>query len=172
MRRLAAALALAFAFVALAAAAQAAELRVPKSGPYAFRVTVPKGWHSKYDALGGLLVVPPASSQHAMLYLAILTDEKYRGQPPSMVAAEVARLAGVDTIESQKPATISGRQGTAYFGSIVKKAPRYERKVKIVLLRLGPATWAQQWIVTQPGMNYVEADAFNKALDGITLTGP
>ena len=161
---------LALTLIALAASAQAAELRVPKSGPYAFRVTVPKGWHSRYDALGGLLMVPPAASQHAMLYLAILTDAKYRGQPPSMVAAEVAKLAGIETIDSQKPATIAGREGTAYFGNIVKKAPRYERKAKIVLVRLAPDTWAQQWIVTQPGMNYVETNALNKALDGITLT--
>ena len=54
----------------------------------------------------------------------------------------------------------------------MKKAPRYERKAKIVLVRLAPDTWAQQWIVTQPGMNYVELNALNKTLDGITLTGP
>jgi hypothetical protein len=168
MRRLV----LTLSLLAFAAAAHAAELRVPKTGAYAFHVTVPKGWHSRYDALGGLLMVPPASSQHAMLYLAILTDAKYRGQPASLVAAEVAKLAGIETIDSQKPAQISGRDGTAYFGNIVRKAPRYERKAKIVLVRLAPNVWAQQWIVTQPGMNYVETDALNKALAGITLTGP
>jgi hypothetical protein len=157
---------------AFAAAAQAAELRVPKDSPYAFHVTVPKGWHSKFDAFGGLLMIPPAPSQHAMIYLAVLKSEKYRNQSDSVVAADVARLAGVEKIESQKPAKISGRQGTAYFGIIVKKAPRYERRAKIVLLRLAPDTWAQQWVVTQPGMNYVELNALNKTLDAITLTGP
>jgi hypothetical protein len=158
--------------LAFAAAALATELRVPKDSPYAFHVTVPKGWHSNYDAFGGLLMVPPAPSQHAMIYLAVLKSEKYRNQTDSVVAADVARLAGIEKIESQKPAKISGRDGTAYFGTIVKKAPRYERKAKIVLLRLAPDTWAQQWVVTQPGMNYVELNALNKTLDAITLTGP
>jgi hypothetical protein len=151
-------------------AAAAAELRVPKSGRYAFHVTVPKSWVAKYDTRGGLLMVPPAASQHAMLYLAVLTDQKYRGQSDSVVAAEVAKLAGIAAIDSQKPAQISGRDGIAYVGTIVKKAPRYERKAKIVLVKLAPDTWAQQWIVTQPGMNYIELNALNKALDGITLT--
>ena len=142
---------------------------MPKNSPYAFHVTVPKGWHSKYDAFGGLLMVPPAASQHAMLYLAVLKSEKYRNQsdassPPTSPASPASRA-----IESQKPAKISGRDGIAYFGTIVKKAPRYERKAKIVLVRLAPDTWAQQWIVTQPGMNYIELNALNKALDGITL---
>ncbi len=176
MRRLVVLLWLCCGFAAAQAAA-AAELRVPKSGAHFFRVTLLKGWHGKFDAGGGMLIIPPPTSQHAIIYLGILTDAKYRGQDDATAAAAIARndakLAGLDKlekIESEQPAQISGRNGTAYFGTI-RTRPRYVRKAKIVLVRLAPDTFAQEWVVMQPGMGYVEAAALDKALANITLGG-
>ena len=39
-----------------------------------------------------------------------------------------------------------------------------------MLVRLAPDVWAQEWIVTQPGMNATERAALERALDGIALT--
>ena len=158
-----------FSLIAIAAAlpAQAESLRYPKSGAHAFRIELPKGWKATADKRGGLLLVPP--DNHAMIYLAILTGDHFRGQPESAVAGDVAKLAGIRQIEGQAPAQISDVQGTAYFGELQDK-PGYARKAKIVLVRLAPDVWAQEWIVTQPGMNAVERAGLERALDGIALT--
>jgi len=158
------------------AAAQAAELRVPKEGAHFFRVTLLKGWHGKFDRSGGMLLIPPPASQHAMIYLGMLSDGKYRALADAAAMAQIAqrdaRLAGIDTLEkidSEKPAQISGRNGTAFSGSIRSRRPRYARKATIVLVRLAPDTFAQEWVVTQPGMGYVERDALDKALANIAI---
>ena len=40
--------------------AQAKELRFPNTGKHAFLVDLPKGWQTKTDARGGLLLIPPS----------------------------------------------------------------------------------------------------------------
>ena len=154
--------------------AQAAALRFPPTGKHAFLIDLPKGWQTKTDTRGGLLLIPPAPSQHAMIYLGILVDDKLRGQPVSAVAAQVAKSVGVETFDKEEPArmTVSSGavlRGTAFYGKIPEKRG-LARKAKIVIFPLEPSTWAQAWIVTQPGMNSVEYKAFDRVLNNITLT--
>src|ERR1700690_387209 len=47
--------------------AQAAALRFPPTGKHAFLIDLPKGWQTKTDARGGLLLIPPSQSKHAMI---------------------------------------------------------------------------------------------------------
>src|SRR5664279_4073068 len=124
--------------------AQAKALRFPPTGKHVFLVDLPKGWQTKTDARGGLLLIPPSQSQHAMIYLAILVDDKLRGQPVSAVAAQVAK---------EEPARMTDPQGailrgTAFYGKISEKIPEQRglaRKAKIVIFPLEPNTWAQAW---------------------------
>jgi hypothetical protein len=109
-----------------------------------------------------------------MIYLGILVDDKLRGQPVSAVAAQVAKSVGVETFDKEEPARMtvpSGAvlRGTAFYGKIPEKRG-LARKAKIVIFQLEPSTWAQAWIVTQPGMNSVEYKAFDRVLNNITLT--
>jgi len=150
-------------------AAHASEIRVPKTGKYAFHVTLPKGWRTKTDTRGGMLLIPPYQ-ERAMVYLAVLTDEKFRGQPDAAVAEDVAKIAGIETIDRQHSAQISNLNGTAFYGDIRAKRPGFVRKAKIVLVKLAPDTWAQEWVVTQAGMNPVERDTLDKAIENITLS--
>jgi hypothetical protein len=154
--------------IVLAAAlpARGESIRFPKLGAHAFQVELPRGWKSTADKRGGLLLVSP--DNHAMIYLSILTGEQFRGRPESAVAGDVAKLAGISQIEAQAPAQIADLKGTAYFGELREKKG-YARKAKIVLVRLAPDVWAQQWIVTQAGMNAVERAALERALAGISL---
>ncbi len=160
---------------AAALPAPAKELRFPPAGKHAFLVDLPKGWRSKADAAGGLLLIPPTASQHAMIYLGIITDEKLRGQPIEAVAAQAAKAAGVAAFDKQEPARMtvpSGAvvRGTAFYGKIPEKRG-LSRRARIVIFPLEPGTWAQAWSVTQPGMNHVEYEAVDKVLNSITLTG-
>jgi hypothetical protein len=154
--------------------AQAKALRFPQTGKHVFLVDLPKGWQTKTDARGGLLLIPPSQSQHAMIYLAILVDDKLRGQPVSAVAAEVAKSVGVETFDKEEPARMTDPQGavlrgTAFYGNIPERRG-LSRKAKIVIFPLEPNTWAQAWTVTQPGMNPVEYKAVDQVLNNITLT--
>jgi len=149
-----------------------------QTGKHAFLVDLPKGWQTKTDARGGLLLIPPSQSQHAMIYLGILVDDKLRGQPVSVIAAEVAKSVGVETFDKEEPARMTDPQGailrgTAFYGKISEKIPEQRglaRRAKIVIFPLEPNTWAQAWTVTQPGMNPVEYKAVDRVLNAITLT--
>jgi hypothetical protein len=156
-----------------ALSAHAGEIRFPKTGKHAFLVDLPKGWKTKTDARGGLLLLPPADRQHAMIYLGIIIDDKLRGQADSAVAAEVAKTVGIETFDKQEPARMtipSGGvlRGTAFYGKIPEKRG-LARKAKIVIFPLEPNTWAQAWTVTQPGMNSVEYKAVDRVLNSVTL---
>ena len=160
--------------LAAALPAQAKELRVPKNGKQALIVDLPRGWQTRIDKLGGVLVIPPAQRQHAMLYLGIVHDEALRGASNEAVAAKLGRKAGVTSFGKQEPARMTDRKGavhrgTMFYGKVPEKRG-YARDAKIVIVPLAPATWAQAWIVTQPGMNYVETDALDKVLGSITLS--
>ena len=125
MRRLCLLFCLIGAVAAGALPAQAAALRFPPTGKHAFLVDLPKGWQTKTDARGGLLLIPPSQSQHAMIYLGILVDDKLRGQPVSAVAAQVAKSVGVATFDKEEPARMtvpSGGclRGTAFYGKITE----------------------------------------------------
>src|SRR6202142_3235164 len=178
MRRLCLLLCLIGAVAAGALPAQADAVRFPQTGKHAFLVDLPKGWRTKTDARGGLLLIPPSQSQHAMIYLGILVDDKLRGQPVSAVAAAAAKSAGVATFDKEEPARMtvpSGGviRGTAFYGKIAEKIPEKRglaRKARIVIFPLEPNTWAQAWTVTQPGMNPVESKAVDQVLNSITLT--
>jgi hypothetical protein len=154
----------------LALPAQAERFRFPPTGKYAFRIDLPRGWTTKTDKLGGMLLIPP--NQYAVVYLSIIVDDKLRNQPNSVVAAKQAKIVGIESIDSHEPARISdGRtifRGTAYYGKMPEKRG-FARKAKIVIIKLTPNTWAQVWTVTQPGMNPVEANALDNALNAITL---
>src|ERR1039457_1235877 len=119
--------------------AQAAALRFPPTGKHAFLIDLPKGWQTKTDTRGGLLLIPPSQSQHAMIYLGILVDDKLRGQPVSAVAAEVAKSVGVETFDKEEPARMTDPQGavlrgTAFYGKIPEKRG-LARKAKIVIFQ-------------------------------------
>jgi len=165
-----------FCLVAVAGApARAAEFRFPQAGKHAFLVDLPKGWHSKADAKGGLLLVPPADAQHAMLYLGIIVDDSLRGKPLEAVAAAAAKPSGVESFDKQEPARITDalgavHRGTAFYGKVSEKKG-HVRKAKIVIIPLADNTWAQTWIVTQPGMGYVEYKKFDAVLESLTLAG-
>jgi hypothetical protein len=153
--------------------AHAAEFRFPKTGKHAFLVDLPKGWRTKPDARGGLLLIPPAEHQHAMLYLGIVVDGTLRGKPLDAVAAQAAKTSGVESFDKQEPARITDakgavHRGTAFYGKVPEKKGQF-RKTKIVIIPLAPDTWAQAWIVTQPGMNYVEYNALDAVLTSLTL---
>ena len=170
-------LALLVALAALAGA-QAAELRFPPSGPHAFHLTLPKTWHSKTDARGGLLLIPPATQQHTMLYLAMLTDASLRAQDDGNAAAQLAqqaaKTAGIALNDKRDPARVTGTKGatiyrgTAFYGRLPAKRG-LARTAKIIIIRMAPDTWAQVLVVTQPGMNAVEIVALDQVLNSITL---
>lgn len=154
-------------------AAHAEAFRFPKKGKHAFHVNLPKGWNTKVDTRGGLLLVPPY--QHAMIYLGIVVDDKLRNQPDRAVADEVAKTVGIEHIDSEGRARVTGSNGAAIysgaaFSGIMPAKHGFARKAKIMIFRLEPNTWAQMWIVTQPGMNAVESNALDQVLNGITLT--
>jgi hypothetical protein len=174
MRRLLVLLCL-VAFAALPVRAGAAEFRFPQTGKHAFLVDLPRGWVTKPDAKGGLLLIPPATRQHAMLYLGILTDDTLRGKPLEAVAAAAAKPSGVTSFDKQEPARITDakgavHRGTAFYGKVPEKKGRF-RKAKIIVIPLGDNIWAQAWIVTQPGMGYVEYSKFDAVLSSLTLAG-
>ena len=155
--------------------AQARELRVPADGKHALIVDLPRGWVTKTDARGGLLLIPPAEAQHAMLYLAVTADDSLRGKPLEAVALQAAKSSGVEKFDKQEPARITDakgavHRGTAFYATVPEKHG-FKRKAKIVIIPLAPKTWAQAWIVTQPGMNHVEYDKLNAVLESITLAG-
>jgi hypothetical protein len=155
----------------VALAAQADELRFPPTGKHAFRVNLPNGWTTKIDTRGGMLLIPP--NEYALIYLAILVDDKLRNQPDTAVAAEQAKIVGIETIDGQSPARISDGKtiyrGTAFYAKMPAKRG-LARKAKFVIVRLEPNTWAQVWTLTQPGMNSIESDALDQVLNDITLT--
>jgi hypothetical protein len=173
MRRLVVLLCIMVGVTAGGLAADADAFRFPKTGKHAFHVNLPKGWQSKVDTRGGMLLVPP--HPHAVIYIAILVDDKLRNQPDSAVAAEVGKTGGVQHINQQGPAQVSNPAGTAFykgtaFHGELPASHGLARKAKIVIFHLEPNTWAQVWIVTQPGLNAVESDAIDQVLNGITLT--
>ncbi len=159
--------------LAFAAPAQAKELRFPHAGQYAFRLELPPGWTSNVDKRGGLLLVPPEG--HAMIYLAIVTDDKLRGREDSAVVRAVSAVAGVVMADKQDPERITTTdgtriiRGTAFYGTMPGKHG-LTRRARIVVFNLAPATWAQMWTVTQAGMNAIETAALAKVLDGLSLT--
>lgn len=162
-------------FALAALPASAVEFRFPKSGTHAFLVDLPRGWVTKPDARGGLLLIPPTNAQHAMLYLGIITDDALRGKPLESVAAAAAKRSGVEGFDKQEPARITDAKGAvhrgiAFYGKVPEKKGRF-RKAKIIVVPLGDNTWAQAWIVSQPGMGYVEYSKFDAVLESLTLAG-
>jgi hypothetical protein len=159
--------------LATALPAQAVELRFPKTGKYAFHIDLPKTWRTKADTRGGLLLIPPAANQHALIYLGILVDDKMRGQPDSAIAEALGKTVGIAAFDKDEPARVIDkagaiRRGTAFYGKIPEKRG-LSRRGKIVILPLEPNTWAQVWTVTQPGMNPVEYKTFDQVLNSLTL---
>src|SRR3954469_1658349 len=175
MRRLIAVLCL-VVFGAAAAqifAADAAELRFPKTGKHAFLVDLPRGWHTKPDARGGLLLIPPATSQHAMVYLGIITDESLRNAEIGAVALAAAKPSGLDHFSTKEPARITDQKGvvhrgTAFIGKVPEKHNMF-RRAKIIIIPLTPGVWAQAWVVSQYGASPVEQRALEAVLDSLTL---
>jgi hypothetical protein len=172
MRRFFFLLATLAALPAAALPAAARSLQFPPDGAHAFRLDLPRGWKSTTDKRGGLLLVPP--DDHAMVYLAIVTDGALRGASDSAVAAKVTKIAGVVMNDKQDPESITAAdgirivRGTAFYGTLPARHG-LARRARIVLFKLSPDTWAQVWTVTQPGMNAIETRALGKVLDGITL---
>jgi hypothetical protein len=159
--------------LAVAWPAPAAPLRFPKTGAHAFLLDLPRGWQTKTDTRGGLLLIPPASHQHAMLYLAFTVDDSLRGAPLSAIATHAGNAAGVGAFDKEEPARITDAKGavhhgTAFYGRIPEARGLY-RRAKIVVVPLAPNAWAQAWIVTQPGMNRVEYETLDAVLNSIVL---
>lgn len=157
-----------------AGAASAQPFRFPQDGTFAFRGDLPKGWSKKTDKSGGLLLIAPG--ERALVYLAVTTDEKLRGKPARAIADQVANVAGIEQLADQGAARISDadggkmRRGSAFSGMMPAKRG-LARKARIIVIPLAAATWAQVLTVTQPGLNPVETDALDRALNGLTLGG-
>jgi hypothetical protein len=156
-----------------AASGHAAALRFPKTGKHAFLVDLPKGWHTKPDAKGGLLLIPPATSQHAMLYLGIFTDDSLRGAELGAVAMAAAKPSGLERFSTKEPARITDQKGvvhrgTAFIGKVPEKNNMF-RRAKIVIIPLTPGVWAQAWVVSQYGASAAEQRALETVLDSLTL---
>jgi hypothetical protein len=159
--------------------AGAAELRFPATGAKAFRLDLPKIWARRADAHGGLLLIPPAGEQRAMLYLALIVDDASRADASLAAALRIAESAakpvGILLDGSEAPARVTdptGRtvfHGMAFTGTMPAKRG-YARAVRMVILRVAPDTWAQVMTVKQPGMNAAEIAALDRVLNGITLT--
>ena len=151
----------------------AGALRFPQTGKHTFDIDLPKGWQTKTDARAGLLLIPPAQRQHAMIYLGILIDETLRGEPDQAVAAELGKTAGIKSFDKQEPARITDirgaiHRGTAFYGRIPAKRG-LSRKAKIVIVPLESNTWAHLWTVTQFGIDPIEYQALDRVLNNITL---
>src|ERR1043166_1576848 len=134
--------------VLAAATAQAAQMRFPAEGKHAFLFDLPAGWQSKPDAMG-LLLIPPAAQQHAMVYIGIIANDSLRGGSLEAVAAYVAKPAGVADFDTKEPARITDQKGathrgTAFYGKIVERRG-FARRAKIVIIPLAPGIWAQAW---------------------------
>lgn len=173
MRRLVLLLCLAAAWPA-----QAKELRVPAAGTPALALDLPRGWHTKTDKEGGVLLIPPATSQHAMLYVGVLRDDELKGAMDVAVAAKVGRAVGVTGFDKQEPARVTDQKGAVHKGtSFTAKVPEkgaaakrgLYRRARIVIIPLTPGTWAQAWTVAQPGVGAHEQRALDAVLDSITL---
>ncbi len=110
-----------------------------------------------------------------MIYIAIVMDDKYRDQPDSVIASAVGKIAGIQTFDKQESARISDsngttfHKGTAFYGKMPASFG-FARMAKLMIFRLEPNTWAEVWIVAQPGLNAAEADSLEQTLNGITLT--
>lgn len=164
---------LVFLLAAAALPAQAKLVHFPQSGAYRFNFDLPDGWRTAADKRGGLLLVPP--HDHALIYLAIVAEEKWRGRSNSAVVQAVSQIAGVVMNEKEEPERITAAdgariiRGTAFYGTMPAKHG-LARRVRIVLFKLAPDTWAQVWTVTQPGMNARETAALSNVLNSIALS--
>jgi hypothetical protein len=155
-----------------APSASAKSFRFPESGPYAFTVDLPQGWQSKTDKRGGVLLIAPG--ERALLYLGIVKEEALRGKPERAIAEGLAKIAGIEHIENQGAARISDTNGTSLhrgtaFSGLMPAKHGLARKAKIIIFNVAPATWAQVWTVTQPGINPVESEALDRLLNGLSL---
>ncbi len=154
----------------------AAEQRFPRTGAHAFVFELPRGWVTKTDARGGLLLVPPAENQHAMVYIGIISNGALRGRSLEEVAAQAAKPSGIARFDKQEPARITDtkgavHRGAAFFGRMPEKRGLW-RNAKIVIVPLGPGVWAQAWTVAQSGINAAEQRALDAVLASLTLAAP
>jgi len=155
-------------------AASAKQLRFPASGKHGFTLDLPKGWHTKSDEKNGMLLIPPAVSQHAMVYVGLIADDSLRGKPLDAVADKAGAAAGVTSFDKQEDARVTDakggaiHRGTAFYGNIPEKRG-HTRRAKIVIIPLEPGTWAQFWTITQPGMNAIEYKALDHVLESLTV---
>ena len=154
--------------------ALAKELRFPKAGKHGFTLDLPQGWHTRTDEKSGMLLIPPAPTQHAMVYVGLIVGDALRGKPLDAVADKAGAQAGVKSFDKQEEARVTAssggalHRGTAFYGNIAEKRG-HTRRAKIVIIPLEPNTWAQVWTVTQPGMNAVEYKALDHVLESLTL---
>ncbi len=155
-------------------AAIAKQVRFPATGKHGFTLDLPKGWHTKTDEKNGMLLIPPAVAQHAMVYVGFIADDALRGKPLDAVADKAGVAAGVKSFDKQEDARVTDakggalHRGTAFYGNIPEKRG-HTRRAKIVIIPLEPGTWAQVWTITQPGMNSVEYKALDHVLESLTV---
>jgi len=119
--------------------ALAKELRFPKAGKHGFALDLPQGWHSKTDEKSGMLLIPPAPTQHVMVYIGFIVDDALRGKPLDAVADKAGAEAGVKSFDKQEEARVTAsnggalHRGTAFYGNIAEKR-RHSRRAKIVII--------------------------------------
>ncbi|MEJ2431837.1 MAG: hypothetical protein P8Y53_01230 [Pseudolabrys sp.] len=153
--------------------AQAKPQQFLADGAYRFKFDLPAGWRKTTDKRGGLLLVPPYG--HALIYLVMVSGDKWRGRSDSAVVQAVSQVAGVVMNDKQEPERITAADGariihgTAYYGTMPAEHG-LARRARIVLFKLSPDTWAQVWTVTQPGMNAKESAALSNVLNSISLS--
>ncbi len=156
--------------VAASPSAQAAEIRFPKAGPYAFIINLPPAWSSKEDDYGGLQVIAP--DRASVIYLSMASDKEYMGvgRPLRDLATAIAKSAGATLTDKQEPAILSGITGETFYGEMTNDRGTL-LQVKMVIIPMAIEVAATQTILTTANMSAAQRTALDQALRGISLTG-
>ena len=167
MRRIAVALLFAFGCF-IAGSAQADTVRFPKDGSPAFMITLPAGWTSHEDQYNGIQLIP--TDHRTLVYLSMVRDPQYTGKPLMDLALAIGKPSNIAAFPKQEPTSISGRDGTAFFGQMHNDKGTL-LDVKMMIIPLEKDLWATETLLTSQGLNSAQTDELNQAVRGVTLTG-
>ena len=149
------------------ASAAAGEFRFPKTGTPAFLVNLPEGWTTYEDQLHRMELIPVDHS--AAIYLAILTDKTYEGQPLENLAVGMGLPSKIKHFLKDVPADVSGHKGRAFLAQ-TKNPWGDELDVKFVIIPLAPDQWATMTVVVPVKSTDLGRKLFEQPIAEIALT--
>ena len=152
----------------LAGSAQAEVIRFPKEGAPAFMITLPSGWVSHEDQYNGIQLLP--ADHRTLVYLSMVRDPQYKDKPLMDLALAIGKPSNIMEFPKQEPTSISGRNGTAFFGKMTNDKGTL-LDVKMMIIPLEPDLWATETLLTSQNLDGAQTDALNDAVRGVTLTG-